>query len=49
MSIWTRPLDIESINNGNKNTAVESLGIEFTEIGDDYIKTIKGVGYKFGR
>jgi len=38
MSIWTRPLNIESINKGNKNTAVESLGIEFTEIGDDYIK-----------
>ncbi|MGJ8688072.1 MAG: hotdog fold thioesterase [Gammaproteobacteria bacterium] len=38
MSIWTRALDIESINNGNKGSAVESLGIEFTEIGDDYVK-----------
>lgn len=38
MSIWTRTLDLETINASNRNTAVESLGIEFTEIGADYIK-----------
>ncbi len=38
MSIWTRALDLETINANNQNTAVANLGIEFTEIGDDYIK-----------
>ncbi len=37
MSIWTRALDLDTLNANNRNTAVASLGIEFTEIGDDYI------------
>lgn len=38
MSIWTKPLDLEALNKANQASAIESLGIEFTEIGADYIK-----------
>lgn len=37
MKIWKQPYTIESINAIGKNTLVEHLGIEFTEVGDDYI------------
>jgi uncharacterized protein (TIGR00369 family) len=37
MSIWKTPFTIEDINERNKNTMVEWLGIEFTEIGSDYL------------
>jgi len=31
-------MSLEGLNNTSKNTLVEHLGIEFIEIGDDYIK-----------
>ena len=37
MSIWKKPATLEAINQGNANTAVSHLGIEITEIGDDYL------------
>lgn len=37
MKIWKTPFTIEMINERNKGTMVEWLGIEFTEIGDDYL------------
>lgn len=38
MTIWHQQPDIVKLNERGKNTAVESLGIVITEIGDDYIK-----------
>jgi uncharacterized protein (TIGR00369 family) len=38
MSIWKTPMTIEGITEIRKSTMVSHLGIEFTEIGDDYLK-----------
>lgn len=35
--IWTTKPSIEVLQGINKNTLVEHLGIEFTEVGDDYL------------
>lgn len=35
--IWKMPITLDDINNRSKNTAAMHLGIEFTEIGDDYL------------
>ncbi len=35
--IWKQPFDLQTINAMAKDTVLENLGIEFTEIGDDYI------------
>ncbi|MBK7094675.1 MAG: hotdog fold thioesterase [Saprospiraceae bacterium] len=35
--IWKNSFDIDSINNISENTMVQHLGIQFTEIGDDYM------------
>ena len=37
MKIWKHEATLEGLNNMSKNTLVEHLGIEFTEIGDDYL------------
>lgn len=37
MNLWKRPLDIQQLNQFNAGTADETLGIEYTEIGDDYL------------
>ena len=37
MSIWTRPVTVESLNQLHENTAVARLGIEFLEVGDNYL------------
>ncbi len=37
-SIWTVTPNLESIHKQNENTAVRSLGIEFTEVGDDFLR-----------
>jgi 1,4-dihydroxy-2-naphthoyl-CoA hydrolase len=36
--IWKQPISLERLNDRNTNTLNASLGIQFTEIGDDYIK-----------
>lgn len=38
MSIWKKPFSLEGMNKMSTNSLVEHLKIEFTEIGDDYIK-----------
>jgi 1,4-dihydroxy-2-naphthoyl-CoA hydrolase len=38
MAIWLRPFTIAEITPLRRNTMVEHLGIEITEIGDDYIR-----------
>ncbi len=38
MAIWTRSIPtLEQMVEGSKNTAVATMGIEFVEIGDDYL------------
>jgi len=38
MVIWFSPTTVASLNTRSADTMVEHLGIEYTEIGDDYIK-----------
>ncbi|MFZ1499993.1 MAG: hotdog fold thioesterase [Giesbergeria sp.] len=37
MSIWKKPITLEACNQTSENTATSHLGIEFTEVGDDYL------------
>lgn len=37
MSIWYQQATVQDLNRLSKNTMVSHIGIEFTEIGDDYI------------
>lgn len=38
MRIWKRPISIELLTLNNANSAVTHLGIEFLEVGDDFIR-----------
>jgi len=38
MTIWKKPISLEACNQTSENTAVTHLGIEFTQIGDDYLR-----------
>lgn len=38
MRIWKNETSVEVMNSFSNNTMVSHLGIEFTEIGDDYLK-----------
>ncbi len=38
MSIWKKPISIEHLNKAHVDTAVVHLGIEFLEVGDDFLK-----------
>jgi 1,4-dihydroxy-2-naphthoyl-CoA hydrolase len=38
MSIWYAPVNVEMLNRISENTMVRHVGIEFTEIGEDYLK-----------
>jgi len=38
MRIWTRPISVEELAAIHRDTAVELLGIEFLEVGDDFIR-----------
>lgn len=46
MSIWKIALDIKKVAERSKNTIVTHLGIEFTEIGDDYIRAQMPVDHR---
>lgn len=37
MSIWKRTFTLETLKKRRENTLVEHLGIEITEVGDDYM------------
>ena len=37
MTIWKKPLSVEALTAISANTAVSHLGIEFLEVGDDFI------------
>lgn len=38
MTIWTRPIDLATVNANSANSAVASLGIEITQIGEDFLR-----------
>lgn len=38
MRIWTRPISVEILTEGNRDTAAAWLGLEFVEVGDDFIR-----------
>ena len=38
MTIWKSPRSLDELNASTAGTLVEHLGIEFTEIGDDFIR-----------
>ena len=38
MAIWKRPISIELLTELHRGTAPAHLGMEFVEVGDDYIK-----------
>ncbi|RYF82978.1 MAG: hotdog fold thioesterase [Comamonadaceae bacterium] len=38
MPIWQKPISLEALNATSPNTAVGHLGIEFIEIGDDFVR-----------
>ena len=38
MRLWFEPITIEMLNHRGLNTMTDFLGIEFIEIGDDYLK-----------
>jgi 1,4-dihydroxy-2-naphthoyl-CoA hydrolase len=46
MSIWLTRATPEALNAVNKMTMAEHLGIEFLEIGDDYIKARMPVDHR---
>lgn len=38
MSIWTVPFTLEELRKRSANTAMDHLGIEYLEIGDDFLR-----------
>ncbi|WP_413701719.1 hotdog fold thioesterase [Psychromonas sp. KJ10-10] len=38
MSIWKKDVSLERLNKLNENTIIDLLGIEYTQVGDDFIK-----------
>jgi 1,4-dihydroxy-2-naphthoyl-CoA hydrolase len=38
MRIWKRPISVEELTAIHKGTAPEHIGMEFLEVGDDYIR-----------
>ena len=38
MPIWKKPISLELLNQTNADTAVTHLGIEITEVGDDFLR-----------
>ncbi len=38
MRIWKQPISVELLTASNANSAVTHLGIEFLEVGDDFIR-----------
>ena len=38
MRIWTKPISIEILGEGHHDTATNHLGMEFLEVGDDFIR-----------
>lgn len=41
--IKLRPMTVEQLNARSKNTMVETLGVKFTDVGDDFIEAVMPV------
>jgi uncharacterized protein (TIGR00369 family) len=41
--IWRSPLTLEELNAGRSGTILEHIGVEFTQIGDDFVRGIMPV------
>jgi len=46
MSIWKGRVTLEELKKRCENTLVQNLGIEFTEIGDDYLRASMPVDHR---
>jgi 1,4-dihydroxy-2-naphthoyl-CoA hydrolase len=46
MAIWHIQANVDQLNGGSVKTMVEHIGIEFLEIGDDYIKARMPVDHR---
>ncbi len=46
MSIWFKPLILEDVQHRGKGTMVEHLGIEITEVGDDFLRGTMPVDHR---
>jgi len=46
MSIWSIQATSENLNELSRNTMVEHIGIEFLEVGDDYVKARMPVDHR---
>ncbi len=46
MTLWKTQTTLDQLKERSKNTLVEHLGIEFLEIGDDYLKARMPVDYR---
>src|SRR5574337_1319510 len=46
MTLWKTQTTVDQLNERSKNTLVERLGIEFLEVGDDYLKAKMPVDYR---
>jgi len=38
MSVWKRPISVEALTTSHQRTAAERIGLEFLEVGDDFIR-----------
>src|SRR3990167_3901299 len=38
MSIWKKPISLQALRDTNAHTAASHLGIEITEVGDDFLR-----------
>ena len=38
MTIWKQPVELDRINGWNRNTLVEHLGMQVTEVGEDFVR-----------
>ena len=45
-SIWKQPVDLEGINAWSRNTMMETLGIRFTEVGEDWVRGTMPVDHR---
>lgn len=46
MAIWFKEASLEILNRRGQNTMIEFLGIQFTEIGDDFLVATMPVSYR---
>lgn len=45
MSIWKKPITLDILNESSRNTLIEHLKIEYTEIGKDFISAVMPVAH----